>query len=639
MGVVPKKVSPIFRDREELSVAENLSEAVQTALANSDCLIILCSPASAKSKWVNKEIVTFRELFPNRPVFTAIIGGEPFSSLGGDQKGEECFPPALLEGRSQGDGLEPLAADFRPEGDGFRLALIKLVAGMLGLRFDQIVQRDHQRRQRRVTAITISSALLSLVMGALALFALSAQSDAEQRRAEAEGLIEFMLIDLKEKLEPLGSLEVLDSVGEKIIEYYDGQSLSELPADSLGRRAMAFHLLGRIESTTGDLESAFQRFTSAYETTLQLLINDRNDPDRIFEHSQSAYWVGELAALQGRPDDQERYWIEYKDLSDQLVNIDPTNTEWLTESAYSYTNLGVVYLRSYRLQEAMESLNAALGIKLSLAGDEEIDSQQWLSIATNYAWLADTADLLLGRSAAIEFRLKQISVFENELSGFAEDWNIRRSSLTAEMALARLLIAEGEVTSEEDLGFATGLLISASFEADMLVEHDSSNTVWRTTVIGIRLLLAEAHLRSGNIEAARQAFNEATAHLAHISMISLERVELDQLRHKSALVEARILAQSGHHPEAEEVIMGLINDLSADAGWIYRTPSGAHVFAVASNVLSDSFSAQGRALEAYEVRARLVETLNSIKNRLSVSTRTELRRAENLLQSHVPEVH
>lgn len=633
MGCVPKRLAPIFRDREELSVAENLSEAVQTALANSDCLIILCSPASAKSKWVNKEILTFRELYPDRPIFTAIIGGEPLASLNGNQNGEECFPPALLEGRSQGEVLEPLAADFRSEGDGFRLALVKLVAGMLGLGLNEIIQRDLQRRQRRVTVITTASLCLSLIMGALALSALSAQSEAEQRRAEAEGLIEFMLTDLKDRLEPVGRLDVLDAVGEQVIEYYSGQNLGDLSADSLGRRSRAFHLLGRIESASGDLESAFQRFSSSYESTLQHLSQAPDDPDRIYEHSQSAFWVGEFAGHQGRPEDRERYWVEYKELADQLVAIDPTNVEWLTESAYSYTNLGVVYLRSFRFQEAMDFLNTALEIKLSLADENSVDQQKWVSIATNYAWLADTAEVLEGRQAAIEFRLKQISVYEDQLAEFVDNWDIRRNALTAEMALARLTIAEGQDSSEADLAFATALLTSASLEADILVERDSANTTWRTTATGIYLWLAQAHVLADDHEAALRAFSASSAHLSHISMITLERRDLEYLRQKSALLEARILALAGHHAEAEEIIENLFVSLSTNPDWTHQTNSGAYIFAGASNVLADSLLAQGNETQAHSVRVRIVETLLPVTNRMGASALAEFRQAENLVQA------
>src|SRR5688572_19879526 len=71
-GTVPARLTPIFRDREELPAAGDLSEKVRAALAASDNLIILCSPNSAASPWVAKEISAFRGLHPGKPVFAAI---------------------------------------------------------------------------------------------------------------------------------------------------------------------------------------------------------------------------------------------------------------------------------------------------------------------------------------------------------------------------------------------------------------------------------------------------------------------------------------------------------------------------------------------------------------------------------------
>ncbi|WP_052816657.1 toll/interleukin-1 receptor domain-containing protein [Sphingobium fuliginis] len=135
-----RRLGPIFRDRDELPAAADLSEAVKQALSRSAALVVLCSPHAAASPWVDKEIRLFRFLHPDRPILAAIIEGEP----------EEAFPPALQ------DGGEPLAADLRREGDGVRLGTLKIIAGLAGIGLDRLVQRDAQRRVRRVTAVTLA---------------------------------------------------------------------------------------------------------------------------------------------------------------------------------------------------------------------------------------------------------------------------------------------------------------------------------------------------------------------------------------------------------------------------------------------------------------------------------------------------
>lgn len=58
-GPIPDKLYPIFRDRTELGAGGHVSASLQQALDESECLIVLCTPVSAKSHWVNHECETF----------------------------------------------------------------------------------------------------------------------------------------------------------------------------------------------------------------------------------------------------------------------------------------------------------------------------------------------------------------------------------------------------------------------------------------------------------------------------------------------------------------------------------------------------------------------------------------------------
>lgn len=139
---------PIFRDREELPSSNDLGAALRGKLAESEHLIVLCSPNSARSKWVNQEVLDFRAL-GRGSVLAVIIDGEPHS--GG---ADECFPPALARTAE----AETLAADFRPTGDGPRIGLLKLVAGLLGVGLDDL-QRRHRAQQMQRTALAVTGAL------------------------------------------------------------------------------------------------------------------------------------------------------------------------------------------------------------------------------------------------------------------------------------------------------------------------------------------------------------------------------------------------------------------------------------------------------------------------------------------------
>lgn len=68
-GVVPARLGPVFRDREDLSSAASLSESVRHELAAAESLVVICSPAAAQSRWVNEEISAFKALGKSERIY------------------------------------------------------------------------------------------------------------------------------------------------------------------------------------------------------------------------------------------------------------------------------------------------------------------------------------------------------------------------------------------------------------------------------------------------------------------------------------------------------------------------------------------------------------------------------------------
>src|SRR5207248_9413666 len=105
----------------------------------------------------------------------------------------------------------------RIDGEARRTGFLKLVAGMLGVGLDELVQRETSRRHRRLGYLAAASLAGMAVTSTLAVTAIQARDAASEQRREAEGLIGFMLGDLKDKLEPIGKLDALDGVGARVL--------------------------------------------------------------------------------------------------------------------------------------------------------------------------------------------------------------------------------------------------------------------------------------------------------------------------------------------------------------------------------------------------------------------------------------
>src|SRR4051794_1039916 len=371
-GVIPKRLAPIFRDRHELAAADDLGEEIEEALASSQFLIVLCSPDAAKSRWTNAEIELFKRTRPDGCVLAAIASGEPFASDLPGREDDECFPPALRQkydrrGKPTGKRAEPLAADLRDSADGRRMGFLKLVAGMLGVGLDDLVRRETTRRQRRMAWLAAASLAGMAVTSTLAFPAIQARDAARDQRREAEGLVAFMLGDLKDKLEPIGKLDALDGVGSRVLAYYGKQDASELSDAALLQRSRALSLMAEVSYLRGDFATSSGLYRQAMLGTAEAMRRNPDDPTRIFDHAQNVFYVGEIALNQGRLADAEKQMREYKSLALKMVALGPDNMKWRMEEQYAEVDLGLILLNQRRFSEAAAQFTLALSTIDALA--------------------------------------------------------------------------------------------------------------------------------------------------------------------------------------------------------------------------------------------------------------------------------
>ena len=152
-SALPKTVRPIFRDSLELS-GGFLAKEIETALSNSKYLIVICSPKSAGSPWVNKEVQYFIDHGREEYIIPYIIDGVPFSN----ELQTECYPPALraLSGDNEllGINLNEMGRDA---------AAVKVVARMFGLGFDTLWQRYNREQRRKRIGWGVFAALLIIL--------------------------------------------------------------------------------------------------------------------------------------------------------------------------------------------------------------------------------------------------------------------------------------------------------------------------------------------------------------------------------------------------------------------------------------------------------------------------------------------
>ena len=196
LGPLPKRLTPLFRDRSDADAGVSLAATLRAALEQSAALVVLCSPAAARSRWVNEEIRTFKALGRDARIVPVLVNGEP-RRYDAVQAPQGAFPPALFQrvdaaGAVVGeDGPEPLASDLRPTGDGFLFARLKVVAALTGVSLTELTQRQHEaERRERIVVRSVAAAMTALALVA-SVAAVQAWRSAEEARARLENAIEM----------------------------------------------------------------------------------------------------------------------------------------------------------------------------------------------------------------------------------------------------------------------------------------------------------------------------------------------------------------------------------------------------------------------------------------------------------------
>jgi len=203
-GRIPARIYPVFVDREELPTSADLSASIREALEDARTLVVLCSPQAVRSRWVEEEIRQFRSLGREDRVLALILSGEPEA----ESPERACFPPSLRTGGEQGR-VEPLAADIRPGQDDRRLALLRIVAGILGVDFARLYGRDRRRRRvRTLQAVGASLLVVAAIAGVWAAGEWRRRSESWQAAAEQSRLLARIAVRQAEEWDAQAALRL-----------------------------------------------------------------------------------------------------------------------------------------------------------------------------------------------------------------------------------------------------------------------------------------------------------------------------------------------------------------------------------------------------------------------------------------------
>lgn len=533
------RLAPLFMDRAELAAAPNLTDAVRDAIEGSEHLIVVCSPSAAVSDWVSREIRLFRELHPDRTVLAALCRGDV----------DAAFHEELLVVGADGKREKPIAADFRKRGDGYRLALLKLVAPLADVGLDELVERDAQREHRRAIAVATASACGLVFAGGLGVLLFNAQVNARQERDRGDSMITHMLGDERQGLKQVGRLDLLDNLNTDALAYFKGRGEGQLSDDELARRAELLRDMTEDDIARGDFASGEAKAREALSTTAALLKARPNDSARVYDHAQSEFWFGFVRRREGDEAGVTAAFRAYADLAERLTRLKPGDPDARLERAYADSDLAVLLLQRDRdTSRAGALFTAAQADFEAVARLRPTDRDLQIQVLDGYAWLADVSRLQGDYYNALKYRLRQRSMIDDLLARDHRGFPVRSRLVSNELGVGRVQIAKG------DWRGALATLDRAHADALSLADTDPQNMDVAQQVRAIELFEARAMLSAPR--QLRPAQITIDRLLGDCSA-DAKRPNHDEIATYCTLLRARLLVEDGSSPAALALVSSL----------------------------------------------------------------------------------
>ena len=165
---VPRKIKPLYCYLNDMHAGEELMQELKFRMEQSRYLIVVCSPRSAQSVYINSGIDYFVSLGRRDSIIPVIVEGVPYSN----DPQTECFPDALKKHfPKHADPLQDhsiLGINIREAGvsrrQAYDRAMLMVVARMLQLDFDGLLLREKQRRRKRTVLASLLALLVAVVL-------------------------------------------------------------------------------------------------------------------------------------------------------------------------------------------------------------------------------------------------------------------------------------------------------------------------------------------------------------------------------------------------------------------------------------------------------------------------------------------
>jgi serine/threonine-protein kinase len=422
---------------------------------------------------------------------------------------------------------------------------------------------DRPRRLVRRAAIAVAALLIIFAswrytsdLARERTAAVDARAEAESRRAQAENLIEFMLGDLREKLVPVGRLDILDDVGERALQYVGSLKPENLSSEELARNSKALNQLGEVRIAQGKLDEALRIFERSRALSEFGAKREPSSAPAQLAAATSHFWIGNVYQLKGALPDALRHYTTYMTTAELLARNDPANDDYQLERAYSHGNVGTILEMQGDLRGALNHYRTSFDIKNARLQRNPADAKARAEVAR-----------AVNKVGGLQMRLGDLAgartQFENEVATHRQLLRADPQQMTWKRRLASSLAYLAVVRSA--LGDTNGAIACAEEELGIdreLATRDPQNVEWQHNLALASWRVADLLVHRDPRRALEHASQADTTIRSAIASTPGRKDWINE-RLGIDTTYARLIALSGQRGRAESMLLSNIEQLQS----------------------------------------------------------------------------
>jgi tetratricopeptide (TPR) repeat protein len=326
---------------------------------------------------------------------------------------------------------------------------------------------------------------------------------ADDARDQADGLINFMLHDLRDKLQPIGRLDALDDVAKKAKEYLDGLPKELITTSRLKQQADLLRNLGEVLVAQGKLAEALDAYQRDLAIAKRLAEQDKTNAgwqqDLAFIYDK----FGEVLMFQGKLAEALDSCQQGLAITKRLAEQDKTNSGWQQDLAFNYERVGEVLEAQNKFAETLDLYQQSLAIRKRLAEQDKSNSGWQRAVALSYDRLGDVLEEQGKLAEALDCYQQSVAIFKPLAEHDKTNSQLQRNLLVSYEKVGEVLEEQGKLAEALD-GYRQTLTI-----AKRLSEQDKSNTDWQRDLAVTYDRIGEVLVAQGKLPEALEAFRNA----------------------------------------------------------------------------------------------------------------------------------